>query len=218
MIPEDFAQASPGPLTLSERVKTSLVLLVPIFSLYPLIGVFPLGTVREVPMTRVDEFIAVFSPTVWIYLSYFVIFPGTFFILKERRSLRKYAHSLALVAGFSFAVFFFFPTHLTPPNIIGDSLSDRTLRLIYWIDEPTNCFPSMHVAVPLIAAHAIYDEDRGKGALAFLWAALIAISTLTTKQHLFVDAVGGVIVWLGARLLVGRLVPREPRPPSSSAL
>jgi membrane-associated phospholipid phosphatase len=50
---------------------------------------------------------------------------------------------------------------------------------------------------------------RGVGAVAGLWAALIGVSTLYTKQHYIVDVIAGTLVAYVAYLLFLRSYPRE---------
>jgi hypothetical protein len=63
------------------------------------------------------------------------------------------------------------------------------------VDGPTNCFPSLHVAIVTLA----YQILRAQGALTDAQAAAmhrscvdICRSTMETKQHSFVDVVGGM--------------------------
>ncbi|MBI4042683.1 MAG: phosphatase PAP2 family protein, partial [Deltaproteobacteria bacterium] len=57
---------------------------------------------------------------------------------------------------------------------------------------PTNCCPSLHVATVYICCLPYLYEQKGKFICLFLWASAIAISTLTTKQHYFIDIVAGL--------------------------
>jgi membrane-associated phospholipid phosphatase len=76
------------------------------------------------------------------------------------------------------------------------------------VDRPTNAFPALHVAVPafslLFAWHllAATRDARGHTALAigWLWLALVAYSTLATRQHFTADILAGLALgWLADR-------------------
>jgi hypothetical protein len=86
----------------------------------------------------------------------------------------------------------------------GPGASRRFLRFVQKFDQPTNCFPSMHVSVAtLTALHA----TPHLGGMAFDFSVLIALSCVFTKQHYLLDlpfiaALGWfayqVFLWMGS--------------------
>jgi membrane-associated phospholipid phosphatase len=83
------------------------------------------------------------------------------------------------------------------------------LRFLYDADPPYNCFPSLHVAHSFVSALTCYRLDRRLGYGALLFASLVAISTLFTKQHYIADVVGGIVLALVAYVLILRPYPRR---------
>ncbi len=78
--------------------------------------------------------------------------------------------------------------------MIDEGFFAWSLQFIYDFDRPYNCLPSLHVAYAFLAALTCYRVHRGLGIAALLYAALIGISTLYTKQHYVVDVVAGVLL------------------------
>lgn len=93
--------------------------------------------------------------------------------------------------------------------MFGDGFSAWTLRLAYSLDPPYNCFPSLHVAYAFVSALTCYRVHRGVGTAAALWAALIGVSTLYTKQHYVADVIVGALAAYVAYVLFLRRYPRE---------
>jgi len=142
--------------------------------------------------------------TVWLYLGQF---PLTFLALwwaadDETRSRTYYAMLAATLVAF--AVFVAFPTSAERAGVGLPGATGLAYRLLYRVDVPTNCFPSLHVALAALAAAGLAAHGRGARAGAIAGAVLIAASTLTTKQHDLVDVVGGLVVAAGAWSLAGR--------------
>ncbi|MFH1654423.1 MAG: phosphatase PAP2 family protein [Pseudomonadota bacterium] len=67
-------------------------------------------------------------------------------------------------------------------------------KLYYTIDEPYNCFPSLHVAYPTMALLLTWHSHkilRWLFAFFFVW---ISLSVLFVKQHYIVDVVAGIAI------------------------
>jgi membrane-associated phospholipid phosphatase len=91
----------------------------------------------------------------------------------------------------------------------GTGFAAWSLRLLYTLDPPYNCFPSLHVAYSFVSALTCYRVHRGVGVVAVVWAALIGISTLYTKQHYVVDVVAGALSAWVAYLVFLRSYPSD---------
>lgn len=83
---------------------------------------------------------------------------------------------------------------------------------IYESDVQYNCFPSLHVAQCFLAALTCYRVHRGVGLVTGLWASLVGLSTLYTKQHYVVDVIAGAFLACAAYLAFLRGYPRDAIP------
>ncbi len=80
------------------------------------------------------------------------------------------------------------------------------MRFLYWADSPENLFPSIHC----LASWLCWVGVRGRREVPFWYRAFslfmalaVCACTLTTKQHVLADAVGGVILAELCWLLAG---------------
>jgi len=145
---------------------------------------------------------------VWIYLLYYpfcvsaAFFPGVF---------RKARVFWPILLGFLFQfaagglIFYFFPTRIAHPPILGAGLSAEALRELYAVDSGHCIFPSLHVAntvfVSLVATRML---SKRWGAFFFIVAGLIAASTVLVKQHFLVDIPSGALLGILAYWLITR--------------
>ena len=70
-------------------------------------------------------------------------------------------------------------------------------RFLYKIDAPTNLFPSIHCLVSWFCFIGIISDrkiPKWYKVMSFLIAVAVFVSTLTTRQHVIVDVVGGVVL------------------------
>jgi len=65
-------------------------------------------------------------------------------------------------------------------------------QLMHSADNPYTCFPSLHITNCMLVTLAHWRSPRRRWLLP--WAVLIAISTITTGQHVFIDILGGILV------------------------
>lgn len=141
---------------------------------------------------RIDNLIPFIDWTVWIYHSQFFFLAFNIALLKEKENMSRVFYALNLASLLSFLIFLFYPTTIprTPQNDVG--LTTRAFALLYTLDAPTNCFPSLHISLAGLSALGVVQEHKKLGALVCLWMLLISVSTMTTKQHYFIDVIGGL--------------------------
>jgi membrane-associated phospholipid phosphatase len=131
-------------------------------------------------------------------------------VVRQRELFRCALQGYLTVMLVSYVGFLLYPTAAPrPADVIGDGFAAWSLRLAYGLDPPYNCFPSLHVAYSFVSALTCYRVHQGVGVAAALWAALIGVSTLYTKQHYVVDVIAGVLAAYVAYALFLRQFPRE---------
>ena len=136
------------------------------------------------------------------YMSLYLLFLMAPFILRTRREFRAAVLAMASAIFVSGIAFLLFPAELAfAPPAEGDlgiwaglyHVADR-LNLTY------NLLPSLHVAFAVVCvAFFSPHAPRPVKALLWLWAALIAASTVLIHQHHVLDVVAG---WLLALVIV----------------
>jgi membrane-associated phospholipid phosphatase len=123
-------------------------------------------------------------------------------VVRGRELFRQSLKAYLFVMVVSYAVFLAYPTIAPRDETLPvRDFATWSLRLFYDLDQPYGCFPSLHVAYSFVAAFACMRMHRGVGAAACVWAGLIGVSTIYTKQHYVVDAVAGAAIGVVAYLL-----------------
>ncbi len=131
------------------------------------------------------------------------------FVLRGPQLTRRALYAFIAVVVAAYVGFLLYPTVLPRPSETGAGFFAWTLRINYDLDPPLNCFPSLHVAWAFVAALACHCVHKRVGVAALAWAALIAISTLFTKQHYVVDVLAGVAIAYGAYAVFLRPCPEH---------
>ena len=210
MVRESLAR--PYPLSPSIVVPmAALFLLVPC---YIFIGdlITPFRTLHapELPLDRLMPLKPVWS-VVYGSLFLFVIMP--LLVVRQKEQIRRtiLAYLMVWIVGYVF--FLVYPTVAPrPAEVIGEGFFAWVLRIIYTADPPYNCFPSLHVAHSFVSALSCYRVSRGAGLATGLWASLIAVSTVYTKQHYVADVIAGIFLACVAYVVFLRSYPRDAVP------
>lgn len=186
---------------------------VPFFSNAQKAWVGPLGIVAFVVMYMIPNHLHLFTPaavhmfgfenqipfidwTVWVYMSDYLYIGLVFFLLKERENMNRIYYSQLMMLFFFMLVFILFPTIYPRPVVEYSGFAGQSVQLLHSLDTPCNAFPSLHVAITFLAGYGFIKEQKKLLPFFMLWAILISVSTLTVKQHYFLDVMGGFIMSL----------------------
>lgn len=164
----------------------------------------PIFPAKVMPLTGLDHWIGFHPHSLLLYLSlwfYVSLFPG---MLATKRQLLAYGAGTLGLSLAGFLVFLLFPTAVPAPDI--DLIAHPQFASLKAIDATGNACPSLHVAFAVftaIWAEVFFKRIRAPGWIRWLsavWCAGIIYSTLATKQHVALDALGGLV--LGALVAV----------------
>lgn len=196
-----------------QPVTVPMVLLFAIVPLYLYIPELFGDRTVHVPELPLDRAIPLSPAWSVVYGSLFLAALLPVFVLHQQELVRRTILAFLFTWLFSYAVFLAYPTVGNRPEVVpGDGFFEWTLRLVYASDHRYNCFPSLHVAQCFLAAFACHRVHRGVGAVAGIWAMLVALSTLFIKQHYVLDAISGALLAYVAYGVFLRAYPREDIP------
>jgi len=148
----------------------------------------------------VDAAVPFLPWSILVYWSYYLLFLLAAWFLAPRPYLRVVG-AVVLASVLSWLCFALWPAHVPRPD--PHSLAEPWRSLyghLHAIDPPGNSLPSLHVALSLLVS---WQLRRWPGGWLWpAWGSLVALSTLTTRQHVVLDLAGGV----GLALVTGWVV------------
>jgi len=188
-----------------------LVALVPFYIFLP--ELFPPGT-RYAPAVALDRALPLVPSWALIYGAlYLFLILLPIFVIRQDEQIRRTVYAYLLIWLTAYVVFVAYPTAAPrPARVVGEGFAVWGLRALYSSDPPYNCFPSLHVAHSFVSALACYRVHRRLGIAAVLGAALVALSTLFTKQHYILDVIAGVLLAVVAYAIFLRTSARDAVP------
>lgn len=139
------------------------------------------------------------------YMAISVLYFGVMDI--EGADYKRMTRTLAFGCVIFLFVSWVFPNgqNLRPSaDSLGNSIFDKMIKNLYTGDTCTNVFPSLHVYNSICACGAwihsktLQGKTPGKtaikvGLIILSWS--IVLSTMFCKQHSFIDAVGGIVLY-----------------------
>jgi membrane-associated phospholipid phosphatase len=131
---------------------------------------------------------------VFIYLTIYPTFLLPFLFIHQKDFFHLFSFAYITVMCICYLVYLFYPVSIDRPELIVNSFSTWVLGIIYGADRPWNCFPSLHVAMSLLAALTILEVHRIRGMMTLLLTFGIAFSTVLIKQHYVLDVVGAMLL------------------------
>lgn len=162
-----------------------------------------LNLVGNVIDTKIPFVPAFFIPYCIWYLMIFLI--PYYLYCKDKDKFVKYVISYVLCSMIGNIVFISYPSTVTRPTVTGTDIFSLIAKFIYWIDTPTNCFPSLHCAISMLFILYVC-ESKNTNIITKISVCIISIlimfSTLFTKQHVVADFISGDILALIVYLIV----------------
>ncbi len=173
------------------------------------------GPGHLLPVTDWEAAIPLLPWTIWIYGSGTKAALLAWLMVPSGPAARRLFGTLALASAVCGLVFVGYPT--TYPRELwplpgGDSLTLREFADLRDTDSPSNCLPSLHVALAWGLALNWSSWLKRTRALPLVWAAAVTLATLTTKQHYAIDLPTGAAVGVAAFWVTGRIQAWKPAP------
>ncbi|WP_040210322.1 phosphatase PAP2 family protein [Clostridium polynesiense] len=156
----------------------------------------------------IDKIIPFTKEFIIFYYSWYVFLPMVIIslYLKSREDYFKLLIGFSLGMLMCYLIYSIFQTTVPRPLIEENDFFSILTKKIYENDNPYNCFPSIHV---FTTAYGCFVMRKSNFKDSFLFrnslnvlGILIILSTLFVKQHVFMDAIGGIT----AAYLVYRLM------------
>lgn len=150
---------------------------------------------RLLPLSRIDVAVPFTPQTVWLYVSEYLYAAVIYCSYRDTLNLNKAIYAVFSLLVTCVLVFWLWPTTISrdlfplPDNL--DPVTWHVFAALRRVDSPANCFPSFHVGSVFLACFILSNESRRKFLFFLVWATAISLSTLTVKQHYFVDVVSG---------------------------
>ena len=158
------------------------------------------GGRRHYDMTmKLDTNTPYWQWTVLIYFGAFAFWIVNYILIGSISREHCYRFCVAdMLSRVVCAIFFIvIPTTNVRPEVIGDGFIPFCMRFLYNVDDADNLFPSIHCLVSWFC----YIGIRGQKKIPkfYQWLSLFAalavfLSTMTTKQHVFLDVIGGFLI------------------------
>jgi membrane-associated phospholipid phosphatase len=157
---------------------------------------FPATAMTE---SALDVWLGFTPQAVWIYLSLFLLMPVAPMQMESTSQLCRYSLGVSVMSVAADLIFFFWPTAVVrashePANVLYQTL-------VAW-DMPLNAFPSLHAAMAVFSAFCceqIFSQvqhPRVWRIVIWTWVLAIIWATLSTKQHVALDTLGGIVLGL----------------------
>lgn len=161
---------------------------------YFLVGHLTLNEPAARLTTELDRSIPFQPIFVWFYMTLYPVFLIPFLSVRDRQFFKLMAYAYTTVMVLCYTIFFVFPVTMDRPALEVVDFSTWALQKFYNNDPPVNCFPSMHVAMAMLASLTLYEISRRQGIFCLALTLVIGASTVLTKQHYVADVLVAIVI------------------------
>ncbi len=159
------------------------------------------GSWKHYDMTlKIDELTPFIPWTVSIYFACYLFWCINYYICskKPRPERDRFFCADFMAKTICLICFLIVPTTNVRPELTGDQgIWNFLMEFLYGVDAADNLFPSIHCLVSWFCWIGV--RKRKDVHVVYRWFSLafalaVCVSTLTTKQHVIVDVIGGVLL------------------------
>lgn len=148
------------------------------------------------------------------YVVWYPLVPLVFMYICIKDKLTYCKILVSLVCGLiiSYITFYFFQTTILRPVLTGNDLFTNIIGILYKVDRPFNCFPSIHVMTCFLMIEGIWkckEKNLVMNISVTVLNAIIILSTFFVKQHVVLDAVYGILIASVTFLLANLLIKNK---------
>jgi len=144
-----------------------------------------------------DDRIPFWPPSVLVYLICYLFWIVNYILIarQEKEEVCKFFTADFLSRVVCMVFYLAFPTTNTRPEVEAGGFWNFVMTFLYSVDAADNLFPSIHCLVSWFCYAGIRRRKDIPGwyrGFSAVFAIMVCISTLTTKQHVLLDVAGGV--------------------------
>ena len=163
------------------------------------------GSDLTITLDNVIPFNSIFIiPYVYWYL--YIVIGFIFILVNSRKDYIRVFISFFIGMSVCYIVYYLYPTEISRPTIINSNILNYLVNIIYSLDRPVNCFPSLHVLTTyFIMRYTKYKNSKKKFYYTEIVGVLIIISTLFIKQHFIADVISAIVLAEVIILLVRKI-------------
>jgi len=161
----------------------------------------PLG-IAHIVETPLDNFLPIvpiltipyliFIPYVWGLIIYAFI---------EKKQFLALSIASIMIYVTSFVVYLTYQTYVPAPEIPGNDIFSKILRLVYEFDQRFSDLPSLHASMATLTAIYFWFNHSKYRYIALLYSIIVIASTVLLKQHYIPGMISGVLLGLAIGII-----------------
>lgn len=149
--------------------------------------------------TQFDQALPFWPDSIYAYSMVYVCALYPLFAVRSSRLFTRTVVAYGWVMATSLLLFALMPVTSSGfrPDVAQLDMASFTqwgTRVTYFVDPPTNCFPSMHLSFAVLSMLVAWSARPLWGMVAAPVVLGIAVSILTMKQHYLADGVAGAVL------------------------
>lgn len=197
-------------LTGRARLLAVLTVGIGVCTLYGVVGAYTARGPFYQLETALDRAVPMQPAWVLVYLMIFFQAAAPLASVRDTRVLTRTIGAYLTLYATAVPLWLWFPVTVPRPALPIVDLWTYGVALTRFIDPPSNCMPSMHVALSVMAALVVRRLDRTMGWVLLGSATLVTWSTIALEQHWAADGVVAVLLAFIADHLWFRRAPLPP--------